>query len=460
MPTARKMPANIDAEMNILGIAFLDNSLVNQMMDELYPEVFYSDKNQKLFSAIKACYDNKVPIDITTIKEELTKKNQLEAVGVDYITEVIDSVVTSANLDHYIKMIKDKAVARELINTATNIITTAYDEDLDITSVLDNAENKIINVAKARETTDFIDIKDALSSTRESLDELAKAYKAGNKLTGITSGYKDLDQITFGFHPGELIIIGARPGMGKTAFALNIATNAAKSTPKAVAIFNLEMTVDSLVTRMISSVGQVEGSRLQTGYLEETDWQGINEASAILSKTNIQIVADSGVNLGDIKAKCRNIANRPEGLGLVIIDYLQLVTMGGRRPDNRQQEVQEISRSLKQMALELKVPVIACAQLSRGVEQRDKTVHRPMLSDLRESGAIEQDADLVMFIDRKDYYQAAQANEKPKNVVTDIIIAKNRKGTANGTVQLLFKLPYSLLLPYLAPREEEGEQNG
>ena len=451
---ARKMPQNLEAEMSVLGVAFLNKSALSKICEELYPEMFYSEANRKLFEAIKSCYDEHVPVDITTVKEELDKKKNLSSVGgIDYISEVIDSVATAANLDYYIKIVKDKAVMRNLIDTATDIITNAYEEDEEITQLLDDSERKILNVVKERQTSDFIHIKDAIAVAQENLEKLSKNK---SDLTGIPTGFYDLDKASAGLHPGELIIIAARPGMGKTAFALNIAVNAAKSTKKAVAIFNLEMPAEQLVNRMRSAVGQVDSYKIQTGQLNHEDWKRINEANSQLSETNIQIVDDAGITAGEIKAKCRNLANKEEGLGLVIIDYLQLVTSGGKRPDSRQQEVSEISRSLKTMAMELKVPVIASAQLSRSAEKREN--NQPMLADLRESGSIEQDADMVLFIHRNDYYKAKEQLDAQKNVVADIIIAKHRKGST-GKFQVLFELNMSNFRNYLAQEKEEANND-
>jgi replicative DNA helicase len=290
----------------------------------------------------------------------------------------------------------------------------------------------ILNVVKSRRTSEFSTINDVLKRAREQLDFLAKNKSA---LSGLSTGFKVLDRATTGFHGGEVIIIAARPGMGKTAFALNLAVGAAKSTTKAVAIFNLEMPAEQLVNRMISAKGAIEGRKLQTGQLMPNDWNRYNEAVAELASTNIYIEDNASITASDIRAKCRRLAQSPEGLGLVVIDYLQLVTLGGKRPDSRQQEVQEISRALKLMALELNVPVIALAQLNRASE---KSKTEPMLSDLRESGSIEQDADIVMFINREDYYKAKEELGKNINSITDIIIAKHRKGGV-GKFQLMFQ---------------------
>ncbi len=449
----KKEPCNLEAEKNVLGCAFLSKNALTKICEDLYSDMFYDERNQKLFEAIKRCYNDKIPIDITTIMDELDKKKDLTAIGgVDYVSEVIDSVPTAAHIDTYIKIVKDKAVIRNLIGTATDIITNAYEDDEDITNLLDNAEKKILNVVKERQTSDFIHIRDAIAIAQENLEKLSQNK---DDITGVPTGFYDLDRVTSGLHAGEMIIIAARPGMGKTAFALNIATYAAQNTNKAVAIFNLEMPAEQLVNRMRSSVGQIDSSKIRTGNMSHEDWKRINEANSQLSETNIQIVDDAGITAAEIKAKCRNLANKEEGLALVIIDYLQLVTSGGKRPESRQQEVSDISRSLKTMAMELKVPVIALAQLSRNAEKRES--NQPMLADLRESGSIEQDADMVLFINRSDYYKAKEQLDASKNVVADIIIAKHRKGST-GKFQLLFELNMSNFRNYLAT-ETEGLEN-
>ena len=449
----RTMPHNLDAEKSVLGCAFLSKNSLTKICEDLYSDMFYSEANQKLFEAIKRCYDEKIPIDLTTVTDELEKKKDLSAIGgIEYLSEVIDSVPTAANLDYYIKIVKDKALMRNLIETATDIVTDAYEEDEDITHLLDSAEKKILNVVKERQTSDFIHIKDAIALAQENLEKLSQNKE---EVTGVPTGFYDLDRVTSGLHAGEMIIIAARPGMGKTAFALNIATNAAQNTKKAVAIFNLEMPAEQLVNRMRSAVGQIDSGKIRTGNMSHEDWKRINEANSQLAETNIQIVDDAGITAAEIKAKCRNLANKEEGLALVIIDYLQLVTSGGKRVESRQQEVSDISRSLKTMAMELKVPVIALAQLSRNAEKRES--NQPMLADLRESGSIEQDADMVLFINRSDYYKAKEQLDASKNVVADIIIAKHRKGST-GKFQLLFELNMSNFRNYLAT-ETEGLDN-
>ena len=429
---ARKMPQNLEAEMSVLGVAFINEYDVNKIVEEVTVDMFFDERNRHIFNAIKNLHDEKIPIDITTIKNELDKDKKLNSVGLDYLSEVIDSVVTSANLDFYIKIVKDYAVRRNLIETATDIINNTYDDE-DVTSLLDNAEKNILNVVRARTVGDFVPIQEILRRAQAKLEELAKNKRT---ITGLETGFPDFDRITTGLQGGEMIILAARPGMGKTALALNMASYAAMHTKKAVAIFNLEMSADMLINRMIASIGQIDSYKLQTGNMQEKDWKRYNEAMSQLADTNIYIEDNAGVTSQEIRAKCRRLANSETGLGLVVIDYLQLVSSGNRRVESRQVEVSEISRALKTMALELDVPVIALSQLSRSAEKRES--NQPMLADLRESGSLEQDADMVLFINRKDYYEKAK-DFNQKIVPAELIIAKHRKGGL-GTVNLLFEL--------------------
>lgn len=433
---ARVMPSNKEAEMSVLGITFIDNSLVDNICEEVNAEMFFDEKNRFLFEAIYELYNNNIPIDVGMVKDELDKKKRLNAIGgLPYISEVVDSVITPANLEYYISILKEQYTRRNLINTATAIVTEAYDEE-NVTALLDNAEKNILDVVRVRKVKDFVPINEILRRAQAKLEELAKNKKL---ITGLETGFYDFDKITTGFQPGELIILAARPGMGKTALALNMATYAATTTKKAIAIFNLEMPADQLVNRIISAIGGIDAYKLQTGQMQETDWKRYNEAMNTLADTRLFIEDNSGVTLSEIKAKCRRLSNLPEGLGLVVIDYLQLVTTGNRKVESRQVEVSEISRSLKTMALELGVPVMALSQLSRSAEKRESNM--PMLADLRESGSIEQDADMVLFINRKDYYEAKK-DQREKIVPAELVIAKHRKGSL-GTIDLLFELNMS-----------------
>ena len=441
---SRALPSDIEAEMSVLGVSFLNKESLEKISDEVTEDMFYSDKNRTIFKAIINLYKNGDPIDLTTVKAELDKKKSLNEIGgITYLMEVIDSVVTAANLSYYIKILKEHAIRRNLINTATDIVTSAYSDE-NISGLLDDAERTILNVVRVRQTSEFVPIHEILRRAQERLEELAKSK---SDITGIRTGFYDLDKATAGLHGGELIILAARPGMGKTAFALNIATNAAFSTDKAIAIFNLEMSAEMLVNRMIASVGGIDSHKLSTGRLEHNDWKRYNEAMSKLGNTNIFIEDNASITAPEIKAKCRRLARSPSGLGLVVIDYLQLVTTGSNRIESRQVEVSEISRSLKTMALELDVPVIALAQLSRSVDKRENK--EPALVDLRESGSLEQDADLVLFLNRKDYYEA-KTEKKETIVPIDVIIAKHRKGST-GLYRLLFELNMSNFKNYLSP---------
>lgn len=445
----RKMPQNLEAEMSVLGVTFLTKDALNKVCEELTSDMFYSEANRHIFDAIKSLYENKIPIDVTTLKEELDKKKLLNAVGgVEYIMEVIDSVATPSNIDYYIKIVKEKATVRNLIDTCSDIVTSAYDDEENVTELLDNAEKQVLNVVKARQASEFMSISTVLRNAQEQLEQLAENHRP---ITGIETGFIRLDKITAGLHAGELIIIAARPGMGKTAFALNIASHAGRTTDKAVAVFNLEMAAEQLVNRMISSVGSIDGYKLQTGNMQPNDWKRYNEAVSQLAETNIYIEDNAGITAQEIRAKCRRLASTEKGLGLVIIDYLQLVTSGGRHVESRQVEVSEISRSLKTMAMELKVPVIALAQLSRSAEKREN--NQPMLADLRESGSIEQDADMVLFINRKDYFQAKTEAGSDNVVPAELIIAKHRKG-ATGKIDLQFELNLSNFKNVMSSEEE------
>lgn len=444
----RALPSDLEAEMSVLGVAFLNKDALEKISDEVTEDMFFNDKNRTIFNCIISLYKEHNPIDITTVKAELDKKKALNEVGgIPYLMEVIDSVVTAANLEYYIKILKDHAIRRNLINTATDIITNAY-QDENINGLLDEAERNILNVVRVRQTSEFVPIHEILRRAQERLEELAKNK---SDVTGIRTGFYDLDKTTAGLHGGELIILAARPGMGKTAFALNIATNAAFSTDKAIAIFNLEMSAEMLVNRMIASVGGIESYKLSTGKMEHNDWKRYNEAMSKLANTNIFIEDNASITAPEIKAKCRRLASQPNGLGLVIIDYLQLVTTGSKRVESRQVEVSEISRSFKTMAMELNVPVIALAQLARSVDKRENK--EPALVDLRESGSLEQDADLVLFLNRQDYYQAK--TEKKETVVPiDVIIAKHRKGST-GLYKLLFELNMSNFKNYINTENNE-----
>lgn len=426
----KTIPHNIDAEQSVLGSMFLTKKALQKALEGLSSEEFYLDSHSKIFECIKAIDDKKIPVDLTTVTEELNNRHWLEQIGnVDYLAEMINSVPTTANIDEYIKIVSEKALLRKLIDEATSIVKASYTVGSDLGDFLYNAQKKIADVSQGLKTSEFKTIQDVLVKTQSDLEALASNK---SDITGIPTGFYDLDKITSGFQPHQLLIIAARPGMGKTAFALNMATNIAIQSKKSVAIFNMEMGAEQLATRMLSSVGQIEGSKLKTGNLEHNDWKKINEAISRLSDTRLFIDDNAGQTVADIRAKCRRLKNSPTGLDIVIIDYLTLITSAGRSGvsgQNRQQEVSDISRALKTMAMELEIPVIALSQLSRGIEQRKD---KPVLSDLRESGAIEQDADMVAFI------HCSEEEKSKEDRLTELVIRKHRNGPLKD-IPLIFQ---------------------
>ena len=448
----RVLPNNLEAEESVLGACFLSKYALQKATESLLPESFYSDKNAKIFSTLIELQEKNIPIDLTTITSELKKKKELtEAGGVEYLSEIVNYVPTAANADYYIKIVEESSILRGLIQTAEDIAQEGYSSEETVNEILDNSEKKILNIVKRRSANEFRTIKEVLAKTQSDLEKLSENK---GEITGLATGWYDFDKITTGLHPNEFIIIAARPAVGKTAFALNLATHVAMTQNKSVAVFNLEMSAEQLAMRIIASVGQLDGFKLKTGNLLNQDWKRINEASAQLANTNLVIDDTPGITIGEIRAKCRRIASSEKGLSLVVIDYLQLISGGRNYGSNRQQEVSDISRSLKTLAMELEVPVIALSQLSRGVESREDK--RPMMSDLRESGSIEQDADIVMFLYRDDYYNK-EARTEDNNSIIEINIAKHRSGPT-ATIELLFKKNTQTFLN-LRKERKEGEMS-
>ncbi|KRN28626.1 dnaC protein [Lactobacillus selangorensis] len=447
----RTPPRDNQAEQAVLGAVFLDDEALVEAMEYVQPEDFYRKAHQMIFQAMIDLNDADKKVDVLTMKDQLDKNNQLDDIGgVSYLAELAGSVPTAANVGYYAKIVQEKSILRKLIQTATGIVTKSYDQDEDVTDLLDDAERDIMNVSENRVGTGFKEINNVLN---ESLTEIDKLAAEGDAITGLPTGYPDLDKITAGLHPDELIVIAARPGMGKTAFALNIAQNVGTKTDTTIAIFSLEMGAESLVNRMLCAEGSIDANHLRTGQLTEDEWNNLYIATGSLAKTSIYIDDTPGNRMADIRAKCRRLAKEKGNLGLVVVDYLQLIEGTG---ENRQQEVSAISRQLKMLAKELHVPVIALSQLSRSVEQRQDK--RPVLSDIRESGSIEQDADIVAFLYRDDYYrdepgddddndnsfqQTPPPDPEDQDVgEMEIIIEKNRSG-ARGTVKLLFVKSYN-----------------
>ena len=424
----KEIPKNIDAEQSVIGSMFLTKKALEKGLENLSEESFYLDSHKKIFAAIQELYNNNKSVDLTTVVEVLNNHGWLKQVGdIEYLTEVIESVPTAANIDEYIKIVEDKYILRKLIDEATSIITESYNTSNDINEVIETAEKRIFDVSKNIRSTEFKTISEVLVKTQSDLEKLASTK---GDITGIPTGYYELDKITSGFHPHELIIIAARPGMGKTAIALNMVNNIAINAKKSVALFNMEMGAEQLAMRMLASVGQIDSGKLKTGNLEHSDWKRVNEAVSRLSGSRIFIDDTAGITVNEIRAKCRRLAASPAGLDIVVIDYLTLIQGNSKSGANRQQEVSDISRALKTMAMELDVPVIALSQLSRGIEQR--TDKKPMLSDLRESGAIEQDADIVAFLHCSD-----EEREK-ENSLMEFVIRKHRNGPLKD-IPLIFQ---------------------
>ena len=448
MPT-RTMPNNLEAEESVLGSCFLSKYALQKATETLTAESFYNDRNAKIFQTMVELQEKNTPIDLTTVTSSLKNKNELtEAGGVEYLTEILNFVPTATNVDYYIRTVDESATLRGLIQTAEEIAQEGYNNDESINDILDNSEKKILNIVKRRSANEFRTIKEVLEKTQSDLEKLSKNK---GQINGLETGWYDLDRLTTGLHPNELIIIAARPAMGKTAFALNLATHVAMTQEKTVALFTLEMPAEQVASRIISAQGQIDGFKLRTGNLLNQDWKRINEASSRLATTNL-VIDDTaaGMSIGEIRAKCRRMASSEKGLALVVIDYLQLISGGKNYGANRQQEVSDISRSLKILAMELEIPVIALSQLSRSVEARDDK--RPMMSDLRESGSIEQDADIVAFLYRDDYYNK-EARTEDNNSISELIIGKHRNGPT-ATIELLFKKNTSTFLNLRKDRNE------
>lgn len=431
-------PQNLEAEQAVLGAILLQSESMITAMERVQPEDFYNPAHQFIFEAMIELGEEGQPIDMVTLAAKLQAKQQLEDIGnVSYLMKLANAVPTAANIDYYAQIIEEKSMIRRLIRTATQIVSEGYTGEDDVGALLSDAERRILEISNRRSSSGFIAIKDVLMEVFEKIETLSE--NKGNT-TGIPSGFIDLDKMTAGFQRNDLIIVAARPSVGKTAFALNIAQNVGVRAKETVAIFSLEMSAAQLVQRMICAESNVDATRLRTGNLEDDDWEKLTMSIASLSEAKIFIDDTPGVTVADIRAKCRRL-KKEHNLGMILIDYLQLIHGRGKAGENRQQEVSEISRTLKMIARELEVPVIALSQLSRGVEQRQDK--RPMMSDLRESGSIEQDADIVAFLYRDDYYD----KESEKKNIIEIIIAKQRNGPV-GTVELVFMKNFNKFVSY------------
>ena len=438
-------PHDIEAEQAVLGSMLTDKDAVIAAMEVLNPESFYREDDKLVYEAMQNLFSKAEPIDIITLKNELQAMSKLEQVGgIEYLANLPEKSPTSANVQKYINIVEEKATLRQLIKTANELIDLGYSEDADVEDIMDSAERKIFNIMQDKNQKGYSQIKDILVESFTKLEEL---YNRKQHVTGVPTGFADLDYKTAGLHGSELILLAARPAMGKTAFALNIATNAALRAKTPVAIFSLEMSKDQLVNRILCSEAMVDSNKVRTGKLEDDDWTKLASSIGPLSESEIVIDDTPGITVNEIRTKCRKLKIE-KNIGLVIIDYLQLVTGSNKRVGSREQEIAEISRSLKILAKELNVPVIALSQLSRAVEQR--TDHRPMLSDLRESGSIEQDADIVIFLYRDEVYD----KESSKKGIAEVIIAKQRGGST-GTVELLWMGNYTKFLNLETMREEQ-----
>src|SRR5699024_9027255 len=426
-------PHNIEAEQAVIGAIFLEPEAFSTASELLVPEDFYRAAHQRIFETMMRLSDRGEAIDVITVTSDLNDRKQLEeAGGASYLTEVAGSVPTAANIEYYSEIVEEKSLLRRLIRAATDIVTTTYAREDEVEDVLNEAEKAILEVSGQKNSGDFKPIKDVLLDVYDQIEQL---HQNNDDVTGIATGYRDLDRITSGFQRNDLIIIAARPSVGKTAFALNIAQNVAVNTDENVAIFSLEMGAEQLVQRMLCAEGNIDSLRLRNGRLEADDWGKLTVAMGSLSNAGIYIDDAPGIRVSESRSKCRRL-KQEHGLGMIFIDYLQLIQGNVRSNENRQQEVSEISRSLKALARELNVPLIALSQLSRGVEQRQDK--RPMMSDLRESGSIEQDADIVGFLYRDDYYDS----ESEQQNIIEIIISKQRNGPT-GTVELAFVKEYN-----------------
>lgn len=433
MELGKVPPHDLEAEQAILGSMLTDKDAVISAIEVLREEDFYREDNKEIYEAIFNLYNRAEPVDIITVKSELESMGKFEQVGgLEYLAELPEKVPTTANAMKYIKIVEEKSTLRRLIRTANEIIDLGYDQTEDVEDIMEGAEKKIFNIMQEKNQKGYSPLKDVLV---ESFTQLEELYNKKQHITGVPTGFAELDYKTAGLHGSELILIAARPAMGKTAFALNIATNAAVRANVPVAVFSLEMSKEQLVNRILCSEAMVDSNKVRTGKLEEDDWAKLAGAIGPLSEAEIYIDDTPGINVTEIRAKCRKL-KLEKNIGMVVIDYLQLVQGSNKRNGSREQEISEISRSLKILAKELNVPVIALSQLSRAAEQRPD--HRPMLSDLRESGAIEQDADIVTFLYRDDYYN----KDSEKKDIAEVIIAKHRGGST-GTVELLWLGSYT-----------------
>lgn len=432
----RILPHDLVAEQSLLGAVFISPDAIISLADELTPDDFYKPANKIVFKTMLSLLEKGEPIDATTMVSALTNQGQIKEIGgINYVVELVNSTPTSKNVEHYAKLVKEKATLRRVIADLSDSLSSAYQGDVSISDIIAQTEKSMLDISNQNTGTGFRNVADILDTHMQMVETRSQT---DGVVTGLSTGFVGLDKITTGLHEDNLIILAARPAMGKTALALNIAQYIAVKEKKPVAIFSLEMGAESLIERMLASEGMVEGYHLKTGNLSVEEWSRLVHAQGNLYDAPIFVDDTAGIRISEIRSKARKLAQEMGGLGVIIIDYLQLIT--GSKGENRQQVVSEISRELKILAKDLKVPVIALSQLSRAVEQRQDK--RPMLADLRESGSIEQDADIVAFLYRDAYYQKEQADSQEANNVTELILEKNRHGSL-GTVKLYFHKEYT-----------------
>ena len=432
----RILPHDLVAEQSVLGAVFIAPDTIISLADELVPDDFYKPANKIVFKTMLSLLEKSEPIDATTMVSALTNQGDISKIGgMNYVVELVNSTPTSKNVEHYAKLVKEKATLRKVIADLSDSLSSAYQGDVSISDIISKTEKSLLDISNQNTGTGFRNVADILDTHMQIVETRSQT---DGFVTGLSTGFVGLDKITTGLHEGNLIILAARPAMGKTALALNIAKHMATMERKPAVIFSLEMGAEELIERMVASEGMVLGYHLKTGNLSTDEWKRLVQAQSNLYDTPIFVDDTAGIRISEIRSKARKLSQEMGGLGIIIIDYLQLIT--GSKGENRQQIVSEISRELKILAKDLKVPVIALSQLSRAVEQRQEK--RPMLSDLRESGSIEQDADIVAFLYREAYYQKEHADSQEANNVTELILEKNRHGSL-GTVKLYFHKEYT-----------------
>ena len=432
----RILPHDLVAEQSVLGAVFIAPETIISLADELTPNDFYKPANKIVFKTMLSLFKKGEPIDATTMVSALTNQGQIKEIGgLNYVVELVNSTPTSKNVEHYAKLVKEKSTLRRVIADLSESLSSAYQGDVSISDIIAQTEKSILDISNQNTGTGFRNVADILDTHMQIVETRSQT---DGFVTGLSTGFVGLDKITTGLHEGNLIILAARPAMGKTALALNIAKHVATMERKPAVIFSLEMGAEELIERMVASEGMVTGYHLKTGNLSPDEWRRLVQAQNNLYDAPIFVDDTAGIRISEIRSKARKLSQEMGGLGIIIIDYLQLIT--GSKGENRQQIVSEISRELKILAKDLRVPVIALSQLSRSVEQRQDK--RPMLSDLRESGSIEQDADIVAFLYREAYYQKEQADSQEANNMTELIFEKNRHGSL-GTVKLYFHKEYT-----------------